>query len=74
MVDLLLGAGHAEHVIVPIVDEEATTSHVHDVGAHFVHEILRMGHHKKDLLEALEIVLQPHNSFNVEMVGGLIEK
>lgn len=47
--------------------------HVDDVGAHAVHEVLRVGDQEEDALELLKRVLQPYAGLQVQVVRGLVQ-
>eukprot|EP01084_Bolivina_argentea_P113294 201950_1 len=61
-------------IVISLVVLELVLVHVDDVGADTVHEILGVGHHEEDLLELGEVVLEPDDGLDVEMVGGLVEE
>mmetsp|Transcript_51583 Transcript_51583/g.121021 ORF Transcript_51583/g.121021 Transcript_51583/m.121021 type:complete len:374 (+) Transcript_51583:1264-2385(+) len=75
LVDLDVALGLDEGVVVArIVLELALVREVDDVGAHAVHEILRMRHEHHDRRVLGQVLLQPHTRLHVQMVGRLVEQ
>mmetsp|Transcript_1263 Transcript_1263/g.2727 ORF Transcript_1263/g.2727 Transcript_1263/m.2727 type:complete len:232 (-) Transcript_1263:414-1109(-) len=75
LVDLVLLLGLYKGVVVAVVvDKLLLLRQVDHVGAHTVHEILRVGHHHQDAGVLGQLLLEPHARLHVEMVGGLVQQ
>eukprot|EP00754_Rhynchopus_humris_P005731 Rhum_TRINITY_DN12837_c0_g2::Rhum_TRINITY_DN12837_c0_g2_i1::g.54675::m.54675 len=73
LVLLLLLPRDAVLVVVSGVVLHLPAAQVNDVRADAVHKVLRVRHHQQDALERLQVVLQPHDGLDVEVVRRLVE-
>ena len=60
-------------IIVAVVGEDAVLVHLEDAVADVVQEIAVMGHHQQGHTATLQVVLQPLDHVDVEVVGRLVE-
>ena len=65
--------GGDELVVVPGVVLQLVLVDVNHIGAHSVHEILRVRNHKENLVPFAEVVFKPHDGLHIQVVRGLIE-
>mmetsp|Transcript_8369 Transcript_8369/g.11761 ORF Transcript_8369/g.11761 Transcript_8369/m.11761 type:complete len:229 (+) Transcript_8369:66-752(+) len=62
-----------ERVVVSLVLDELQIIEVDDFFAHAVQEILVVAHHQQSFLPSLQIVVQPNDSIEIEVIGRLIQ-
>ena len=68
-----LGALFQVVVVVAAVGEDAVLVHLQDAVADVVQEVAVVGHHQQGHTAALQVVLQPLDHVDVEVVGGLVQ-
>ena len=60
-------------IVVTAIGEDAVLIHLQDAVADVVQEVAVVGYHQQGHTAALQVVLQPLDHVDVEVVGGLVE-
>ena len=63
---------HIRRVITRVVHKLLLLRQIHDVGAHAVHEVLRVGGDDEDVVVRREVGFKPHNGSQVQVVSGFV--
>ena len=61
-------------IVVAFVTHQLAVVHVHDVGANAIHKVLRVGHHEKNLLELFQVLLEPYDGLDIQVICGFVQQ